>query len=154
MKRYLLIILLALCAIHLEAQKTIYTVEIFNGYGNPNTTVSVTLDSGGLYNIGMTTGTFSPGTVCIGSSRKEALGTLKRMRRFLEDDNTDFVMLHVNEYNTYLKLVKPDGGDGQWGRYTDMTPVAFVTDGSEAWSEIPMKLVKKSVRKIRMGWIR
>lgn len=140
------IMLLAACA---WAQKTITTVSTPEENGNPAVTVTVFQDTDGKYYIETVLDLDGTefGKLCIGDNRDEARKTLEITRMFMENPEMDFLLFHVNK-RSYLKLCRIDECDipEEEEDYDDIPP--YITDGSDVYSEIPVDLIRKALRKI------
>lgn len=149
MRKTFTIITILLCAMCACAQKTITTVSTPEENGNPAVTVTVFQDTDGKYYIETVLDLDGTefGKLCIGDNRSEARKTLEITRMFLENPEMDFLLFHVNK-RSYLKLCRIDECDipEEEEDYDDIPP--YITDGSDIYSEIPVDLIRKALRKI------
>jgi hypothetical protein len=97
MRTLLITAIAIICSTVCTGQKTtVYRADVFNGYDNRNTTLSVTVDTDGRYCINSKYSDNDEfiGEVCIGMNRDEAVKTLKRMDYFVSsEDIVDMAIL-------------------------------------------------------------
>ena len=151
MKKYIItLILLIVTTLMSNAQTTtIASVHMFNGYGEENTIVSIEKDSSDRYyietKIERTDSSF--GRIYIATGRKEAKKVLKEMMHFIKRPMVEYMMLGITD--DFLKLFRE--AEEVYYEDDDCIEVVFyeyVTDGTESYSDMPLKLIKKALHKI------
>jgi len=151
MKKYIItLILLIVTTLMSNAQTTtIASVHMFNGYGEENTIVSIEKDSSDRYyietKIERTDSSF--GRIYIASGRKEAKEVLKEMKHFIKRPMVEYMMLGITD--DFLKLFRE--AEEVYYEDDDCIDVVFyeyVIDGTESYSDMPLKLIKKALHKI------
>lgn len=108
MRTLLITAIAIICTTVCTGQKTtVYRADVFNGYDNRNTVLSVTVDTDGRYCINSKYSDNDEfiGEVCIGMNRDEAVKTLKRMDYFVSSE--DIVdMTIVSESGVLVEMFK------------------------------------------------
>lgn len=135
-----------------SAQRTVYESEVFNGYENPNTVLTLELDEYGAYFLSSRTesGDTNFGRLCIGYDITEAKKTMERVQYFIEHDDLEYILIHTGE-NIFLKLFKEEDctveiEDSKFEIYTFFT--TYITDGTDICLTLPEQFVKKARKKI------
>lgn len=152
MKKKTLTFVMILMALVCNAQKIVYQSDVFNGYENPNTVLTMERDDYGAYYITSRTesGDTLFGRLCIGYDLTEARRTMERMQYFMEHDDLEYILIHTGE-NIFLKLFKEedctvDTSDGKLEFYFYFT--TYLTDGTDICLTIPEQFVKKARKRI------
>lgn len=152
MKKKTLTFVMILMTLVCNAQRTVYESEVFNGYENPNTVLTLELDEYGAYFLSSRTesGDTNFGRLCIGYDITEAKKTMERVQYFIEHDDLEYILIHTGE-NIFLKLFKEEDctveiENDKFEIYTFFT--TYITDGTDICLTLPEQFVKKARKKI------
>lgn len=108
MRTLLITAIAIICSTVCTGQKTtVYRADVFNGYDNRNTTLSVTVDTDGRYCINSKYSDNDEfiGEACIGMNRDEAVKTLKRMDYFVSSEDIVDITI-VSESGILVEMFK------------------------------------------------
>lgn len=152
MKKLFIFSILFFFIISCSAQRTVYESDVFNGYENPNTVLTLELDEYGAYYLSSRTesGDTTFGRLCIGYDITEAKKTMERVQYFMEHDDLEYILIHTGE-NIFLKLFKEDDctvevQNNKFEIYTIFT--TYITDGTDICLTLQEQFVKKARKKI------
>lgn len=129
-----------------------YESDVFNGYENPNTVLTLELDEYGAYYLSSRTesGDTTFGRLCIGYDITEAKKTMERVQYFMEHDDLENILIHTGE-NIFLKLFKEEDctvevQNNKFEIHTFFT--TYITDGTDICLTLQEQFVKKARKKI------
>ena len=140
MKKVITLLLLASICIadQVYAQTTI--CSFFDMEDSTSTTVFVT-DSGFYIETKYIVDDESNGVICIGHNTDEVLTVMQDIKYFIEHPELEFMLIRIGE--EFPKLYRePDGMDEE----DNVLFFPFITDGTDAWAELPIQLVEEIIR--------
>jgi len=140
MKKVITLLLFASICIadQIYAQTTI--CSFFDMEDSTSTTVFVT-DSGFYIETKYIVDGESNGVICIGHHTDEVLTVMQDIKYFIEHPELEFMLIRIGE--EFPKLYRePDGMDEE----DNVLFFPFITDGTDAWAELPIQLVEEIIR--------
>ncbi len=142
MKKVITLLLLVVICITAVAQNTKQTLaSMYNESSNTVVSVFGTLDGCFYIETKLADTNESFGPICIGKTSGEMRTMLETTKYFLDHPELEYILIRLGD--DYLKLFREADGMEE---DPDTVLIPFLTDGTEAYSEIPIQIVDEVLR--------